>query len=109
MRATGREGLTERDCEFVAPRGGVHTDDFHFAIRLSGLAWVGSIRACREPPVCDEECSRIMRRTRCTLPLVLLTFLSDLPFAVHGLDLFGLFLFLLVLIFSGVAHASAPV
>jgi hypothetical protein len=50
-----------------------------------------------------------MRRTRCTLPLVLLTFLSDLPFAVHGLDHFGLFLFLLVLIFSGVAHASAPV
>ena len=44
--------------------------------------------------------------------------LSDLPFAVsyarfrstvHGLDHIGVFLTLLVLIFSGVAHASAPV
>jgi len=51
--------------------------------------------------------------------LFVLTFLSDLPFAVtlarlfgpvvHGLDHIGVFFTLLVLIFSGVAHSSAPV
>ena len=68
------------------------------------MLWPGLVRSV--PAVSPR--SRIMRRTRCTPPLVLTTFLSDLPFAVtiarlfpslvHGLDHIGVFLVLLVLI-----------
>ncbi len=43
MCATGREGLGVKNCEFVAPRA-------HSRQHAVSLAWVGSIRACREPP-----------------------------------------------------------